>query len=291
MIDPFENPILFDREYPLYSSNPNEEFGSLSLAAASRKVRRPISSDDVNPLRPDPETWAKLRSSVFERDQWHCQLTGCINSNDHLECHHIEQVWCGGGHEMTNLVTLCLFHHAWMPNHNHQSMKERSETERYWIKPSYFRMGHKVRAHFGRRVMVSVEELKKTRNRYQLSCRCGSHDWRGFYHTKLENLTTLCAACESGWKIPLGVREETCVAMTLHHKVHTNNGKLNCSDFDMGMTGVRINAEAVRACPYCFLEDGKCGYLVQKVGLRGRYYHCSNKHNAKINCPYSTNEI
>ena len=57
-----------------------------------------------------PPDWEKRRAKVFERDEYECQ--GCGENvehidNDSLHAHHITPISEGGGHSLTNLVTLC----------------------------------------------------------------------------------------------------------------------------------------------------------------------------------------
>lgn len=67
-----------------------------------------------------PSKWAKIREAVFKRDGYRCTqalpLTGkrCPNhrgdaKGTRLECDHIGSKW---DHSMSNLTTLCAYHHA-----------------------------------------------------------------------------------------------------------------------------------------------------------------------------------
>ena len=54
----------------------------------------------------------KLRREhrVFERDGWRCRVPGC-SSRRNLHAHHVVFRSAGGGHELSNLATLCAGHH------------------------------------------------------------------------------------------------------------------------------------------------------------------------------------
>jgi hypothetical protein len=56
--------------------------------------------------RPKPGEWARLRSSVFERDNYTCQY--CGQRGGKLECDHVVPVSRGGGNDEDNLATACL---------------------------------------------------------------------------------------------------------------------------------------------------------------------------------------
>ena len=59
-------------------------------------------TDDAAPARRDDR--------IFVRDGWRCAAPGC-SSRRHLEDHHIVYRSRGGGHDETNRVSLCCFHH------------------------------------------------------------------------------------------------------------------------------------------------------------------------------------
>jgi hypothetical protein len=60
----------------------------------------------------DPFLRRRLRReyAVFERDGWRCTVPGCT-SRRNFHAHHIHFRSAGGGDELTNLTTLCAFHH------------------------------------------------------------------------------------------------------------------------------------------------------------------------------------
>lgn len=56
--------------------------------------------------RPTSAIWSKIRTSIFQRDNYTCQYCGAYGV--HLECDHVIPVAAGGGHENDNLITACL---------------------------------------------------------------------------------------------------------------------------------------------------------------------------------------
>jgi hypothetical protein len=55
--------------------------------------------------RPPASVWARLRSAVFERDDYTCAY--CGQRGGKLECDHVNPVALGGGHDLDNLATAC----------------------------------------------------------------------------------------------------------------------------------------------------------------------------------------
>ena len=55
--------------------------------------------------RPTAEVWAKIRTAIFERDNFTCRY--CGSSGVRLECDHVIPVSKGGNHDESNLVTAC----------------------------------------------------------------------------------------------------------------------------------------------------------------------------------------
>lgn len=56
-------------------------------------------------MRPSGGAWAKIRSFIFERDDYTCQYCGTRGTK--LECDHIKPVADGGQHTHDNLCTAC----------------------------------------------------------------------------------------------------------------------------------------------------------------------------------------
>ncbi len=55
--------------------------------------------------RPNAGLWAKIRTMIFERDNYTCQYCGARGVR--LECDHVVPVSRGGGSESENLATAC----------------------------------------------------------------------------------------------------------------------------------------------------------------------------------------
>jgi 5-methylcytosine-specific restriction endonuclease McrA len=55
--------------------------------------------------RPWQNEWAKIRTSIFERDNYTC--TYCGSYGGRLQCDHIVPVAKGGSHHEDNLTTAC----------------------------------------------------------------------------------------------------------------------------------------------------------------------------------------
>lgn len=55
--------------------------------------------------RPPANVWARLRTFIFERDDWTCQYCGARGCK--LECDHIFPVSRGGSSDPQNLTTAC----------------------------------------------------------------------------------------------------------------------------------------------------------------------------------------
>jgi hypothetical protein len=72
-----------------------------------------IATDGLRPLASTDRTDTippVVRRFVLWRDMGQCSIAGC-HSRYRLQPHHIVERHRGGGHEPTNLVTLCWFHH------------------------------------------------------------------------------------------------------------------------------------------------------------------------------------
>lgn len=72
------------------------------------------------------EEWQKARMQALVRDQFQCQHPGCDETRlRYLEVHHLIERRRGGGHELSNLLTLCHAHHA--ERHPHLKKQLRRE--------------------------------------------------------------------------------------------------------------------------------------------------------------------
>ncbi len=264
---------------------PEAREGNSSDLILSAGLRTRALQDD---RRPPADIWEEIRQHVFQKDGMRCQVTGCINSGAGLECHHITPVAQGGGHMIDNLVTLCLFHHACQEDHDVRSMQERADTNRFCIKPPYWRLGKRIGCSIVRRSLATVNDLKQAKALYDLRCHCGSADWVGFLRPRFDDLVVLCPSCMKGWHLPLGVREETCVALAHFLQAHANIGRFSIHNFSADMVGLRMTARAIQACPDCFGEDKRCGYLVPRRKIRRLGMQCINASDSRFRCHFKT---
>lgn len=65
--------------------------------------------NSMNPTQ--DEKWIKLRSQIFERDHFRCQVRNCRTPTEILTTHHIKPRNRGGRDTKHNLITLCARHH------------------------------------------------------------------------------------------------------------------------------------------------------------------------------------
>jgi len=68
------------------------------------------SLDATTPERITTTVTARKREHVLARDGYSCTVPGC-RRNTGLDLHHIAYQSCGGGHELSNLTTICDLHH------------------------------------------------------------------------------------------------------------------------------------------------------------------------------------
>lgn len=84
---------------------PPRQFKKKFIAALAGKENEFSPYVIPNHGRPSPAEWAKLRASIFERDQFTCQYCGAAGGK--LECDHVFPVSRGGSHDPENLKTAC----------------------------------------------------------------------------------------------------------------------------------------------------------------------------------------
>jgi 5-methylcytosine-specific restriction endonuclease McrA len=61
-------------------------------------------SQQTRRIRAVPVSYAKLRKEILARDNWRCQLCGCLKN---LDVHHLRRRGALGDDAETNLITLC----------------------------------------------------------------------------------------------------------------------------------------------------------------------------------------
>ena len=98
-----------------YSAFSGLDEGAINLVLATMRNMKIIDGNDrwstwskeqgIASARPSAEVWAKIRASVFQRDNYTCQYCGTRGVT--LECDHVTPVSRGGSNDTSNLVTAC----------------------------------------------------------------------------------------------------------------------------------------------------------------------------------------
>ena len=167
-----------------------------------------------------PDDWEDRRHYIHERDGEHCQVTGCVNTNllTVLDVHHIVPINTRPDHRMVNLVLMCRFHHAMLPDHG--SLGE-SHDARYHLVPAHWRRlprqtgrtpvkAHVQRSRSGRVTRESMAQLFAALDqRYAIECRhCRARSWDVKIRTDIHRVTVYCPGCQRAWCYERGLREE-----------------------------------------------------------------------------------
>lgn len=103
----FYNEALDDPKVQTLPDNLFREKFLACLSGDSNEFSRFIEGPHIQYMRPDARYWAKIRSKVFERDDYTCQYCGVRGGN--LECDHVKPVCKGGKTHLRNLKTACFF--------------------------------------------------------------------------------------------------------------------------------------------------------------------------------------
>ena len=164
-----------------------------------------------------PDDWEARRQCIHERDRDRCQVTGCLNTM-HLDVHHIVPINMQPDHRIENLVLLCRFHHAMLPEHdrlvqehdNRYSLVRAhwrwnpSGTERINVNATVRRYPH------GRVTEQDMKELfEGLDERYVIECKhCQARDWKIKVRTDIDRVTVYCMKCWRAWLYERGLREE-----------------------------------------------------------------------------------
>ena len=70
-----------------------------------REDLQPLGWDERRSNRPSAEVWRRIRTTIFERDDYTCQYCGARGVK--LECDHVIPVSRGGSSDLENLATAC----------------------------------------------------------------------------------------------------------------------------------------------------------------------------------------
>ena len=84
---------------------PGEMFRQKLLAAMAGEVNEFSPHMKAARSRPNSPEWARLRATVFERDDYTC--TYCGKRGVRLECDHVMPAARGGSDDLSNLTTAC----------------------------------------------------------------------------------------------------------------------------------------------------------------------------------------
>ena len=174
---------------------------------------------------------------------------------------------------MKNLVSLCPAHHALV----HLEMNGVTFTDprykiisRYWRRLRFSSKKIEVKSFIRRYARITSSELKELRERFEPKCHwCKNPGWEGHWQNGL--IWTWCPKCNGRWEFEPGLREETATQLVLAFPAAKNLGRFNFSG-DL-IHGIRT-PKSFEGCPKC-LNLGMRGYLIVKVGRRGKFIGCS----------------
>ncbi|MCB1275730.1 HNH endonuclease [Prosthecobacter sp.] len=193
-----------------------------------------------------PPDWKFRSAEVRKRDGDRCQVAGCPNL-DSKHVHHLDAIKNGGSHVLSNLITLCAFHHALMPDHL-EAIGENNPSERFSVRQRHTRRNqvnpgfHRVRPTVVRYVTASKEDILLAVRSFGWSCpnchRLGFEcegrqqpDWARFNSAGKPidcewRLVCQQNGCGYAWYFQGGLLEE--VGLTLARRVflQTSNPKL-----------------------------------------------------------------
>ena len=232
-----------------------------------------------------PPDWVARRMAVLRGDNFTCQAPGCLETGNHKHIHHIKARREGGNHKLENLVSLCPAHHALVHlDTNVVTVQDARYTivSRCWRRKRFSSEKIEVRSHARRFVLITPSELAAVKERFKPRCHwCGNTDWKGNWRTGL--IWTWCPECNGRWEFEPGLREETATQLVIAFPATQNLGRFKFNG--VLINGLR-NPTSFEGCPNCS-NLGMRGYLMEKVGWRGRYIGCSEWPACKYARPYT----
>lgn len=197
-----------------------------------------------------PPDWRLRSAAVRQRDGDRCQIAGCPSLCG-IHVHHLESIKNGGSHALQNLVTLCEFHHALMPDHL-EAIGESLDNTRFSAVPKGIRQNpvnpgcHTVKAHIQRRKSASLQDIRQILDLFSWSCPyCKNQDieinarqegsWANFnsYGQSLAcdwRLVCQQNGCGRAWYFQGGLLEE--VGLVLAKKVFRSSSKPSLSMYE-----------------------------------------------------------
>jgi len=129
-----------------------------------------------------PPDWRFRSAVVRQRDGDRCQVAGCPSIGvKHV--HHLDSISNGGTHALPNLITLCEFHHALMPDHL-EAIGESLDSARFRVRRGHSRRNlvnpglHDVRPSIVRYVSASKQDIELLVGSFGRPCpRCPHHEF------------------------------------------------------------------------------------------------------------------
>lgn len=160
-----------------------------------------------------PPFWKALREKALVRDSHTCQVAGCP-SRLPIHCHHIISLSKGGSHTLSNLVSICEFHHAMEPSTGHQIIKGKIQNEIFSSVVEHTRTNpvnkgtHKVSRSMRRHKLISIEDIKEVVNQYGLKCPSCYKKLYFELRCKSNNIIIICNECLKKMIVPQQLYEE-----------------------------------------------------------------------------------
>lgn len=142
-----------------------------------------------------PPDWKFRSSEVRKRDGNCCKVAGCPNIGlKHV--HHLVSIRNGGNHALSNLITLCEFHHALMPEHL-EAIGQNLENARFSVRRGHTRRNHvnlgfhRVRPSIVRRETASKNNILEMAQSFGCSCanpKCSRQDFECEHKKEMSDL-------------------------------------------------------------------------------------------------------
>jgi 5-methylcytosine-specific restriction endonuclease McrA len=131
-----------------------------------------------------PPDWKFRSAAIRKRDGDRCQVAGCPSLGvKHV--HHLDSIRNGGTHVLSNLITLCEFHHALMPDHL-EAIGQNLENARFSVRLGHTRRNqvnlgfHSVRPSIVRRETASKNNILEMVQSFGCLCtnpKCSRQDF------------------------------------------------------------------------------------------------------------------
>lgn len=193
-----------------------------------------------------PPDWRFRSAEVRKRDSDHCQVAGCPNLGTR-HVHHLDSIKNGGSHVLSNLITLCEFHHALMPDHL-EAIGKSLENSRFSVVPEFIRHNsvspgcHLVKAHIQRRRKASQQDIQQMMRACGWLCpschnndfECNEREERAWAHLGQNGNSLSCDwrlvcqqnGCGHAWYFQGGLHEEVGLILARRIFRHSSNLKL-----------------------------------------------------------------